>query len=305
MITGRRTADADARTRKAPDFVRLAGLLGPALIVVLLLFGGGLVLGFVQALGGFPAMEPGRYSLLHFQRVLVDPDFLLSLGLTLYISLTSTLIAAVISVAAAVALVSFQKTRKVVDFVFQLPLTVPHLVIATAVVFLLAPTGLVSRFAQAIGLIDGPAGFPLLINDTWAAGIIVTYVWKEIPFITLMVLAVMESTAAELLEVARTLNANRWQRFRYIILPTIFPSLGAACLIVFAYTFGAFEVPYLLGRTYPMTLPVWAYRNYSDVDLLARPEGIAIGILIAVVVCASIACSQALIQAARRRGVIL
>lgn len=305
MITGRRTTDADARTRKAPDITLLAGLLGPAMAVVLLLFGGGLVLGVLQGLGGSLAAEQSRYSLLHFQRVLTDPDFLLSLVLTLYVSLTSTVIAAAFSVAAAVALVSFQKTRRVVDFVFQMPLTVPHLVVATAVVFLLAPTGLISRIAQAMGLIDGSADFPLIINDTWAVGIIVTYVWKEIPFITLMILAVLDNVATELLEVGRTLNANRWQRFRYIILPTIFPGLGAACLIVFAYTFGAFEVPYLLGRTYPMTLPVWAYRNYSDVDLLARPEGIATGILIALVVCVSIACSQALVQLARRRGVIL
>ena len=149
------------------------------------------------------------------------------------------------------------------------------------------------------------SGFPLMINDVWGIGIIATYVWKEIPFITLMILSVLEGVGNDLLQVGKTLHADRWQRFRHIILPTIFPSLGAACLIVFAYTFGAFEVPYLLGRTYPMTLPVWAYRNYSDVDLMARPEGIATGIVIAAVVCLSIACSQAFIQMARRRGVIL
>ncbi len=305
MITGRRTSDADARTRRAPRFTLLAVLLGPAIAVVLLLFGGGLTLGLMQSLGASPAAEQSRMSLVHFQHVLTDPDFLLSLGLTVYVSLTSTLIAAAVSVVAAVAMVSFQQSRRLVDFVFQLPLTVPHLVIATAVVFLLAPTGLVSRIAQALGVVDGAAGFPLMINDTWGMGIIVTYVWKEIPFITLMILSVLENAGNELLEVGKTLNADRWQRFRYIILPTISPSLGAACLIVFAYTFGAFEVPYLLGRTYPMTLPVWAYRNYSDVDLLARPEGIATGILIAAGVGLSIACSQLFVQMARRRGVIL
>ena len=305
MITGRRTTDVDARLRKPPGFSVLAVLLGPAMVVVLLLFGGGLVLGILQSMGDLSAAGQDCCSLLNFQRVLTDPDFLPSLGLTLYISLTSTLIAAALSVATAVAMFSFRPTRRVVDFIFQLPLTVPHLVIATAVVFLLAPTGLISRIAQAAGIVADPSGSPLMINDTWAVGIIVAYVWKEIPFITLMSLSVLENVGSELLDVGKTLNADRWQRFRYIILPTIFPSLAAACLIVFAYTFGAFEVPYLLGRTYPMTLPVWAYRSYSDVDLLARPEGIATGILIAAVVCLSIACAQGFIQMARRRGVIL
>jgi len=54
-----------------------------------------------------------------------------------------------------------------------------------------------------------------------------------------------------------------------------------------------------------MMLPVWAYKNYSDVDLLARPEGIATGLIIAAVVVVAIVCSQMLIQTARRRGVIL
>ena len=120
-----------------------------------------------------------------------------------------------------------------------------------------------------------------------------------------MILAVLRRSGVELLEVGRTLKAGRWQRFRYITLPTISPSLGAASLIVFAYTFGAFEVPFLLGQTFPMMLPVWAYKNYSDVDLLARPEGIATGLIIAAVVVVAVVFSQLFTQMARRRGGVL
>jgi putative spermidine/putrescine transport system permease protein len=143
------------------------------------------------------------------------------------------------------------------------------------------------------------------VNDRWGFGIMAAYIWKEVPFITLMILSVLRGAGVDLLEVGRTLKASRWQRFRHITLPIIFPSLGAACLIVFAYTFGAFEIPFLLGRTYPMMLPVWAYKNYSDVDLLARPEGIAAGLVIAGVVILSVVLSQALTRIARQRGVVL
>jgi putative spermidine/putrescine transport system permease protein len=145
----------------------------------------------------------------------------------------------------------------------------------------------------------------LLVNDRWGVGIMAAYIWKEVPFVTLMILAVLRGTGAELLEVGRTLKAGRWQCFRHITLPIVFPSLGAAALIVFAYTFGAFEVPYLLGQTHPMMLPVWAYKSYSDVDLMSRPEGIAAGLVIAAVVTAAVALAQGLTQAARRRGVVL
>ena len=297
--------NTDARTRTSPGFTVLATLLSPALVVVLVLFGGGLFLGGLQSLGHLPAAGMTVFSLKHYANIIADPDFFKNLGLTLYISSVSTFIAAVISIVAAILLTKYRASRRLVDFVFQIPLTVPHLVIATAIIFLMAPSGLMSRVLQAIGLLDNPSQFPLIINDPWGIGIILTYVWKEVPFITLMVLAVLNNQGSELLDAARTLHANRWQRFRYVVLPIIFPSLGAACLIVFAYTFGAFEVPYLLGQTYPMTMPVWAYRNFSDIDLMARPEGIATGLIITAVVAVAIVLSQVLLQVARRRGIII
>lgn len=263
------------------------------------------MLGIMQSFGYLPAAGFHTYTLTHFTNILFDPDFFRSLYLTLYISVVSTILAAACSVGIAVLMATYSGTRRWVDFVFQIPLTVPHLVTAIAFVFMLAPTGLFSRSLQSIGLISDSSQFPLLINDSFGIGIIVTYVWKEIPFITLMILSVLKNTGTELMDAGRTLNAGRWQRFRYIILPTIFPSLGAASLIVFAFTFGAFEVPYLLGQTYPMTLPVWAYRNYSDIDLLARPEGIATGVIITMVIIFAIVLAQLITRSARRRGVIL
>jgi putative spermidine/putrescine transport system permease protein len=275
------------------------------LAVVLLLFGGGLLLGMVQALGYLPGAGLGALSWGHFALVLADPDFLQSFWLTLYIAGVSTIIAAGLSVVAALVLVALVERHRVIHFIFQIPLTVPHLVIAVAAMFMLAPTGLFARAAVALGWIASPSDFPLLVNDTWGVGIILAYVWKEIPFITLMILATLRHSGNELLDVGRTLKAGAWQRFRFITLPIIFPALGASSLIVFAFTFGAFEVPFLLGRTYPMTLPVWAYKNYSDIDLLARPEGIATGIVIALVVMAAVILAQIMTKAARRRGLIL
>ena len=295
----------DARTRESPGLPAVGLLVAPALLVVVVLFAGGLLLGLLQSLSHFPPADTDRLTFEHFANVLSDPDFLHSLMLTAYVSTISTAIAAALSILLALALTSLSVRFRFVYFIFQIPLTVPHLVIAVAVVFMLSPTGFFSRLALTFGLMDSSASFPLLINDRWGVGIILAYVWKEIPFITLMILSVLRHTGVELLDVGRTLKAGPWQRFRYITLPTISPSLGAACLIVFAYTFGAFEIPFLLGQTYPMMLPVWAYKNYSDVDLLARPEGIAIGIIIAGIIIVAIVLSQTLVQAARRRGAVL
>jgi putative spermidine/putrescine transport system permease protein len=305
MINRTATAFSEARTGAARRPAARLALLAPAAGVVILLFGGGLVLGLAQSLGHLPAAGMSELTMAHFMHVLADPDFFASLGLTFYIALTSTVFACGISIAAALAFNSLAGRSRVIQFVFQIPLTVPHLVIAVAVVFMLAPSGLLSRLLLNLGLIDAAGGFPLLVNDRWGIGIMAAYVWKEVPFITLMIFAVLRGAGSGLMDVGRTLKAGRWQCFRHVTLPIIFPSLGAAGLIVFAYTFGAFEVPYLLGQTYPMMLPVWAYKSYSDVDLLSRPEGIAAGLIIAAVVTGAVALAQSLTQAARRRGVVL
>ena len=83
---------------------------------------------------------------------------------------------------------------------------------------------------------------------------------------------------------ARNLGANRWQRFRYILWPLMLPGMLRSSILVFAFAFGTFEVPYLLGQTYPAVLPVLAYRNYHDVDLNARPEAMAMSMVITLIV---------------------
>jgi putative spermidine/putrescine transport system permease protein len=291
------------RTGRTASTGTLCLLLGPALAVVIALFAGGLLLGLLQAGGYVPGRGLSSLTVEHVRHVLLDPELLHSFGLTFYISATSTLIACLVSVLLAMALISLAGRSRTVYFLLQLPLTVPHLVIAISVLLLLSPSGMIARLGVATGLIAEASSFPLLVNDRLGIGILAVYVWKEIPFITFMLLAVLKNMGTELLAAGATLKATRRQRFFHITLPIIAPALGASGLIVFAFTFGAFEVPYLLGRTHPLLMPVWAYRNYSDIDLLARPEGIALGLLIAVIIILAIVLSHLLLGFARKRGV--
>ena len=65
-------------------------------------------------------------------------------------------------------------------------------------------------------------------------------------------------------------------------MPMIFPGVLSASIIVFAFTFGAYEIPALLGANYPAALPVLAYQKYTNVDLAARPEAMAMAVIIAI-----------------------
>ena len=258
--------------------LKIALLLAPALVVIGILFAGGLVSAVVQSVGYMPAIGQTRVSLDAYREVLSGGDFLDSFLLTVYIAGVSTAVSTVLAVLAAMTL--RRSSGRLSAVVFQLPITIPHLLAAVGIALVVSQTGLGARLAAALGLIGQPREFPALLYDRYSAGIILTYVWKEVPFVALVVLAALRGVAGELEDVARTLGANAWQRFWYVVFPVISPGIVAASLLVFAFTFGAFEVPYLLGRTYPTILPVMAYNEYKDVELSARPVAMAINVLI-------------------------
>ena len=130
---------------------------------------------------------------------------------------------------------------------------------------------------------DAPADFPAVLYDNAGIGILLSFVWKEIPFIGLVVLAVLQSVGPQYEELARTLGATRRQRFQHVLLPLIMPGVMSTWIIVFAFTFANFEIPLLLGQSFPTTLPVQAYREFQRPELSARPKSMAIALVLALI----------------------
>ena len=260
--------------------LRIWLLLTPALAVIIVLFLGGLVSGFARSLNYFPLIGLNDPNFDAYRSIFSDDTFVQSFVLTFYIAFVSTLIASVLAVASALLLRPRFKGKRFVHFLYSLNLTIPHLVGAIGVLYLFSQSGLVSRLGTATGVTDAPSDFPAMVADPWAIGIIIQYVWKEVPFIGVIVLAILLSVGEDYESVARSLGASRWQACRHVTLPLVMPGIVSASIIVFAFTFGAFEIPFLLGRTSPAALPVLAFRSYTNVDLAARPEAMAIAMVI-------------------------
>jgi len=93
------------------------------------------------------------------------------------------------------------------------------------------------------------------------------------------VLAVLLRTSPEYEALACTLGASRWQRLRYVTWPLAAPALLSSSILVLAFLFHAFEVPYVLGRPYPALLPVVAQRRFVAADVAERPAAMAIALV--------------------------
>ena len=189
----------------------------------------------------------------------------------------------ILAVAFALVLRDTFVGSRLTTFVYQIPLPIPHLVAANGIVLLVTQSGLLARLMATAGLLETPADFPILVFDRAGVAIILTYLWKEVPFIGLVVLAILKSVGPQFEELAQTLGANRWQRFWYVLLPLMMPGLLSTSIIVFAFVFASYEIPLLLGVRFPTTLPVWAFRNYQDPDLALRPEAMAVSVILAII----------------------
>ena len=265
------------------DRSRITLLLAPALIILGGLFLTGLGLTLLRSLHYAPALGQTRPDLSAYSAILTSPGFLKSLALSLWIASASTLIAATLAVAAAILLRQTFPGRALISFLVQLNLTIPHIVGAIGILYLVSQSGSFARLAYAAGLITAPQDFPALTHDPFGIGIILLYVWKELPFITLILLANLQTIGEDHEATARTLGATRWQAFRFVLLPMLMPGLAAASALVFAFAFGAYEVPLVLGAHAPKALPVLAWQAWTGTDLTTRPEAMAMAVLIALI----------------------
>lgn len=263
--------------------------LTPALLVTGVLFGASVLYGFGQSLGYLPFIGATELSLDAYANLLgpgpTGREFWSALGFSLWVSGAATLLSAGAALLLAVALSRpGRRAGGGTLLALNANLAIPHLVWAVALLLLLAQSGLLARGAAALGLIEQPAEFPVLVRDRAGLGIVAHYVSKEIPFLALIVLAVLRTQGEAYDQVAATLGAGPWQRLRRVTLPLVWPGLAAGSLLVFAYVFSAYEVPALLGVRYPRALAVLALDYFLNPDLGRRAEGMAISMLMALTV---------------------
>ena len=285
---------------RLPQGAKIALLLAPALLVVGVFFVGGVSQAVLQSLGRQPLLGETDWSLDAYRATFADPAFRASIGLTLRVTVISTTLATVAGV--AIALAVRRVARRGMTTLLQSTLAVPHLVAALCIGLLLAPSGSVSRLGGAVGLVPEASAFPEITGDAFGWGIIASYTWKEAPFIAIVALAAMSQHVVDLENAARTLGAGAWRRFTAVTLPMIAPPVAAASLLVMAFAAASYEVPRLLGRPFPATLPVVAFERFRDSDLTVRPQAMVIATVLAVLTLTLAAAYLTLVSRLSRRA---
>ena len=151
----------------------------------------------------------------------------------------------------------------VLKFLYRWPLFVPFIVAAQCMRTFLAKNGMFNNLLDVLGIVDVGTLAGLL---DWR-GIIVTFVWKETPFVALLVAGAMAALDRSGIEAARNLGAGGVRILCGIIVPQVAGVFTVGLVLAFVTMLSVLSVPLMISGGSPTMITVdMAFRvnSYGD-----------------------------------------
>ena len=213
-------------------------------------------------------------SIAHYKEIFTRGETVPSIFYTLRISFLSSFFTLLLSILLSFLILYFSEKWDRLKPLLQLAIIMPHSLVALFLLFFLSQNGFMARIFYALKLISDQTAFPELVYDRFGIGVILGYLWKELPFVLFFSLPLAYSVDGKLGEAARTMGASPLHSFFLITLPLSIRQYLAAFFIIFSFSFGSFDLPYLLGNTTEKALSVLAYQELQR-GFMNRPTALS------------------------------
>ena len=238
-------------------------------IIVLLLPGFGLILFFLgmilyvavfQSFGLFNLSGEDNFTMEYWQKLFNRKVFYRSVNYSLYVGIISSIISVILAYPIALWLRKPFYGSILINSILKAPLLVHGLVAAFLYVNLIAYHGIINQIFIAIGAWDEPIRMQ---NDKNAIGVLILQVWKNLPFALLILLGSIQSIGDDVIDAARDLGANSFERLKKIIAPLTISSMQAALIIIFIGALADFSFQSIAGPTnkYSLSQLMLYYKN--------------------------------------------
>ncbi|WP_417767130.1 ABC transporter permease [Stappia sp.] len=246
---------------------RFLGLLLvlPALTVILFLF----VLPLALSVAGAFETKTG-FGLDNFVKsfALYRSDILFTLVI---VSLSTCLIGLVsITIGGYLTLGENPRAVAILRWLYRWPLFIPFIVVGQVLRTFLAKNGLMNNILVGAGLITPLQAISFL---DWR-GIVIAFVWKQTPFVTLLLAGAMASVDRGTIEAARNLGASRLRILVEILVPQVARTLMVALVLSFVTMMSVLSVPLMINAQSPTMLTadiafrINAYGDYGVANAL-------------------------------------
>ena len=202
-------------------------LIIPVILVIIYCYVpmGGVVIAFQKykpAKGIFGSRWVG---LENFEKLFATTGFKNALGNTLSISILKIVSLIAVPVVFSLLLNEMRSSgaKRLIQQIIYMPHFISWVIMASIIGQILSPsTGIVNTLLRKL---TGKTIFFLGSNEWFQPTLIVTSIWKNFGYSTIVYLAALSSVDPSLLEVAEIDGAGYWQRMLHITLPTIVPTI--------------------------------------------------------------------------------
>ncbi len=228
-------------------------LVAPALAVIAAFFVLPLMLSAVLAFRS----KDGDFTLEHFAKAwdLYQTDLTFTIGIVLLSTVLIGLVA--IAIAGYLTLGENPRAVAILRWLYRWPLFIPFIVTGQVMRTFLAKNGMFNHVLIGSGLIEPLAAQSLL---DWR-GIVIAFVWKQAPFVTLLLAGAMASLERQHIEAARNLGARRLRVLLDIVLPQVRGTLLVGLVLSFVTMLSVLSVPLMINPNSPTMITVdVAYR---------------------------------------------
>ena len=257
-------APARSRRRPSPALLGLLGIL-PALVLIAVLILYPVAYAVWLSLFDKHSFFPGErwIGLGNYARLIRDPEFWDSLWKGTVYAAATTVLQLVFGLASALLLQRVFRGRTVVRAFVLFPYMIPTIVAVIVWRWLLNETfGLVDYVLVSWRLTRHPIAW--LGVDHIMTSLIAMSVWQFAPFVTLSVLARLQTIPLDLYEAARVDGASAWARFRFITLPQLRTVMFVVILLRGIWMFTKFDTVWLWGEgagagAEIRTLPIYTF----------------------------------------------
>lgn len=193
-----------------------------------------------------PEGKSGGLTLTNYVNFLTGSEGLYTIGLTFFLAISATIFSILLSLPLILILRERIRGNRFFRLLILAPLMVPGLISALGLYLFWDKWGWFNLFLTRLV----PFVYePIRVNFT-IRGLIIFYVYLFFPYTCLNSLSAIESIDRSVEEAAVVSGANRWQVFRYILLPLTMPGIIAGSVITFILSFGALSIPLVLGGDY-------------------------------------------------------
>lgn len=251
----------------------------PITILYLILFYG-IFISMVRSFGIYDAIGLNKFTLKYLIDIVNNKEIQLAIIRTFIVAFVEAIVSVVIATLISVYLIKNKITN---HNILYMPIAIPHIIVAMMMIILFAQNGFISRIFYHLGLIKNSQEFNTILNDKYNIGVIVAYIFKGTAYVLSVIYLIMKKNDYRYFEAAKLMNVNYGRYVRDILIPTSMDSLITSFLILFSFSFGAYELPFMIGNTSNKLLPVIAYEKYLSPNLYDKPVFLSMNLVMIVI----------------------